>query len=135
MPLPKDIVKIAVQMPGAYPQLIDLDQKKPLSTVLKEVCDVWNKSNPDQYALQYADGIQTYITETNRHDIKNGSILRLATAPFWLGLCLQLSVRLGEVPGNSSEQDCVTSGHRFNINTKHNREGVRRDSVERDVRG
>ncbi|XP_059507572.1 engulfment and cell motility protein 3 isoform X1 [Stegostoma tigrinum] len=81
MPLPKDIVKIAVQMPGAYPQLIDLDQKKPLSTVLKEVCDVWNKSNPDQYALQYADGIQTYITETNRHDIKNGSILRLATAP------------------------------------------------------
>ncbi|XP_048461533.1 engulfment and cell motility protein 3 [Rhincodon typus] len=81
MPLPKDIVKIAVQMPGAYPQLIDLDQKKPLSTVLKEVCDVWNKSNPDQYALQYTDGIQTYITETNRHDIKNGSILRLATAP------------------------------------------------------
>ncbi|XP_078400106.1 engulfment and cell motility protein 3 isoform X2 [Cetorhinus maximus] len=81
MPPPKDIVKIAVQMPGAYPQLIDLDQKKPLSTVLKEVCDVWNKSNPDQYALQYTDGIQTYITETNRHEIKNGSILRLTTAP------------------------------------------------------
>ncbi|XP_055504665.1 engulfment and cell motility protein 3 [Leucoraja erinacea] len=81
MPPPKDIVKIAVQMPGAYPQLIDLDQKKPLSTVLKEVCDVWNKNNPDQYALQYTDGIQSYITETNRHEIKNGSILRLATAP------------------------------------------------------
>ncbi|XP_067905849.1 engulfment and cell motility protein 3 isoform X2 [Heterodontus francisci] len=81
MPPSKDIVKIAVQMPGAYPQLIDLDQKKPLSTVLKEVCDVWNKSNPDRYALQYTDGIQTYITETNRHEIKNGSILRLATAP------------------------------------------------------
>ncbi|XP_078067261.1 engulfment and cell motility protein 3 [Mustelus asterias] len=81
MPPAKDIVKIAVQMPGAYPQLIDLDQKKPLSTVLKEVCDVWNTSNPDQYALQYTDGIQTYITETNRHEIKNGSILRLTTAP------------------------------------------------------
>uniref|UniRef100_A0A3B3QNC2 Uncharacterized protein n=1 Tax=Paramormyrops kingsleyae TaxID=1676925 RepID=A0A3B3QNC2_9TELE len=35
----KDVVKIAIQMPGAYPQLIELDQKKPLSAVIKEVCD------------------------------------------------------------------------------------------------
>ncbi|XP_064414851.1 engulfment and cell motility protein 3 [Latimeria chalumnae] len=81
MPPPKDIVKIAIQMPGAYPQLIDLDQKKPLLTVIKEVCDGWNLPNPDQYALQYTDGVQTYITEKNRLDIKNGSILRLTTAP------------------------------------------------------
>nr|XP_006641453.1 PREDICTED: engulfment and cell motility protein 3 isoform X1 [Lepisosteus oculatus] len=81
MPPQKDIVKIAIQMPGAYPQLIDLDQKKPLSAVIKEVCDGWNLSGPDGYALQYADGIQTYITESNRLDIKNGSILRLTKAP------------------------------------------------------
>uniref|UniRef100_V9KJD0 Engulfment and cell motility protein 3-like protein n=2 Tax=Callorhinchus milii TaxID=7868 RepID=V9KJD0_CALMI len=68
-------------MSGAYPQLIDLDQKKPLSTVLKEVCDVWNQSNPDQFAFQYVDEIQNYITETNRHEIKNGSILCLAKSP------------------------------------------------------
>uniref|UniRef100_A0A8C3AV83 Engulfment and cell motility 3 n=1 Tax=Cyclopterus lumpus TaxID=8103 RepID=A0A8C3AV83_CYCLU len=36
MPQQKDIVKIAIQMPGAYPQLIQLDQKKPLSAVIKE---------------------------------------------------------------------------------------------------
>ncbi|XP_028665544.1 engulfment and cell motility protein 3 [Erpetoichthys calabaricus] len=81
MPPQKDIVKIAIQMPGAYPQLIDLDQKKPLSTVIKEVCDGWNINCPENHALQYTDGIQTYITETNRLDIKNGSILRLTTAP------------------------------------------------------
>ncbi|XP_069073382.1 engulfment and cell motility protein 3 [Pleurodeles waltl] len=77
----KDIVKVAIQMIGAYPQLIELDQTKPLVSVLKEICDVWSLNNSEQYALQYVDGSQAYITETNRMDIKNGSILRLSTAP------------------------------------------------------
>lgn len=77
----KDIVKVAIQMIGAYPQLIELDQTKPLVSVLKEICDVWNLNNSEQYALQYVDGSQAYITETNRMEIKNGSILRLTTAP------------------------------------------------------
>ncbi|XP_072519809.1 engulfment and cell motility protein 3 [Salminus brasiliensis] len=81
MPQQKDIVKIAIQMPGAYPQLIQLDQKKPLTAVIKEVCDKWNLSGPENFALQYADGVQIYITESNRVDIKNGSILRLTKAP------------------------------------------------------
>ncbi|CAL8322314.1 engulfment and cell motility protein 3 isoform X1 [Gadus morhua] len=86
MPQQKDIVKIAIQMPGAYPQLIQLDQKKPLSAVIKEVCDGWNLSGPDNHALQYADGVQMYITESNRLDIKNGCILRLTKAP---GCCAE----------------------------------------------
>ncbi|XP_063294735.1 engulfment and cell motility protein 3 [Pelobates fuscus] len=77
----KNIVKIAIQMMGAYPQLIELNQSKPLSAVLKDVCDTWNISNPEQYTLQYVDGHQEYITELNRMDIKNGSILRLTTSP------------------------------------------------------
>uniref|UniRef100_A0A8C4GUQ6 Engulfment and cell motility 3 n=1 Tax=Dicentrarchus labrax TaxID=13489 RepID=A0A8C4GUQ6_DICLA len=56
-------------------------QKKPLSAVIKEVCDGWNLPGPENYALQYADGVQTYITESNRLDIKNGCILRLTKAP------------------------------------------------------
>ncbi|KAF5897975.1 engulfment and cell motility protein 3-like isoform X1, partial [Clarias magur] len=80
MPQQKDIVKIAIQMPGAYPQLIQLDQKKPLTSVIKEVSDRWNLAGPENYALQYADGAHTYITESNRLDIKNGSILRLTKA-------------------------------------------------------
>lgn len=78
---PKNIVKIAVQMMGAYPQLIELNQSKPLSAVLKDVCDAWNINNSEQYALQYVDGHQAYITELNRMEIKNGSILKLTTSP------------------------------------------------------
>ncbi|KAJ7311959.1 hypothetical protein JRQ81_006282 [Phrynocephalus forsythii] len=81
MPPSKDVVKIAVQMMGAIPQLIELNQAKPLSAVVKEVCDVWNLNNPERYALQYVDGHQAYITESNRGEIKNGSILQLTTAP------------------------------------------------------
>lgn len=77
----KNIVKIAIQMMGAYPQLIELNQSKPLSAVLKDVCDAWNISNSEQYALQYVDGHQAFITELNRMEIKNGSILKLTTSP------------------------------------------------------
>lgn len=34
----RNVVKIAVQMRDAIPQLIQLDQAKPLASVLKEVC-------------------------------------------------------------------------------------------------
>ncbi|NXU93721.1 ELMO3 protein, partial [Xiphorhynchus elegans] len=78
---PKDVVKIAIQMVGAIPQLIELQQTKPLAAVLKDVCDAWSLPNAEHYALQYADGRHTYITESNRREIKNGSILRLATSP------------------------------------------------------
>uniref|UniRef100_A0A673Y7B2 Engulfment and cell motility 3 n=1 Tax=Salmo trutta TaxID=8032 RepID=A0A673Y7B2_SALTR len=43
--------------------------------------DGWTLPGPDNYSLQYADGVQTYITESNRLDIKNGCILRLTKAP------------------------------------------------------
>ncbi|XP_025969014.1 engulfment and cell motility protein 3 isoform X2 [Dromaius novaehollandiae] len=78
---PKDVVKIAIQMVGAIPQLIELQQSKPLASVLKDICDVWSLPNAERYALQYADGRQTYITESNRGEIKNGSILWLTTSP------------------------------------------------------
>ncbi|XP_074695831.1 engulfment and cell motility protein 3 isoform X1 [Strix aluco] len=81
MPPPKDVVKIAIQMVGAIPQLIELQQTKPLASVLKDVCDAWSLPNAEHYALQYVDGRQTYITESNRGEIKNGSILRLTTSP------------------------------------------------------
>ncbi|XP_068941864.1 engulfment and cell motility protein 3 isoform X2 [Petaurus breviceps papuanus] len=78
---PRNVVKIAIQMPGAIPQLIQLDQAKPLAAVLKEVCSAWNLNDPEHYALQYADGHRKYITENNRSEIKNGSILSLSIAP------------------------------------------------------
>ncbi|KAK1330491.1 hypothetical protein QTO34_010681 [Cnephaeus nilssonii] len=82
---PRDVVKIAVQKRDAIPQLIQLDQvtrpAKPLAAVLKEVCDAWSLAHSERYALQFADGHKRYITENNRSEIKNGSILCLSTAP------------------------------------------------------
>uniref|UniRef100_A0A8C1TRJ2 Engulfment and cell motility 2 n=1 Tax=Cyprinus carpio TaxID=7962 RepID=A0A8C1TRJ2_CYPCA len=53
MPPASDIVKVAIEWPGANAQLIEIDQKKPLASIVRE----------------------------NRGDIKNGSILRLAISP------------------------------------------------------
>ncbi|XP_007647353.1 engulfment and cell motility protein 3 isoform X2 [Cricetulus griseus] len=78
---PRNVVKIAVQKADAIPQLIQLDQAKPLATVLKEVCDAWNLPHSESYALKFADGHKRYITENNRMEIKNGSILCLSIAP------------------------------------------------------
>ncbi|KAG8521797.1 Engulfment and cell motility protein 3 [Galemys pyrenaicus] len=78
---PRNVVKIAVQMRDAIPQLIQLDQARPLGAVLKELCDAWSLAHPERYALQFADGHRRYITENNRNEIKNGSILCLSTAP------------------------------------------------------
>ncbi|XP_051991095.1 engulfment and cell motility protein 1 isoform X1 [Xyrauchen texanus] len=80
MPPPADIVKVAIEWPGAFPKLMEIDQKKPLSAIIKEVCEGWNLPNPETYALQNADSTNFYITEKNRNNIKNGSILRLTTS-------------------------------------------------------
>uniref|UniRef100_A0A669R4Z8 Engulfment and cell motility 3 n=1 Tax=Phasianus colchicus TaxID=9054 RepID=A0A669R4Z8_PHACC len=83
---------IAIQMVGAIPQLIELQQSKPLAAVLKDVCDAWSLPNAERYALQYTDGRQTYITEldqeaerlysgiqSNNVDVKTDSLKKLAS--------------------------------------------------------
>ncbi|XP_042318115.1 engulfment and cell motility protein 2 isoform X2 [Sceloporus undulatus] len=81
MPPPSDVVKVAVEWPGANAQLLEMDQKRPLSSVVKEVCDGWSLPSPENYSLRFADGPQLYITEQTRCDIKNGTILQLAVSP------------------------------------------------------
>uniref|UniRef100_A0A5F5Q0F3 Engulfment and cell motility 3 n=1 Tax=Equus caballus TaxID=9796 RepID=A0A5F5Q0F3_HORSE len=95
---PRNVVKIAVQMRDAIPQLIQLDQAKPLAAVLKEVCDAWSLAHSERYALQFADGHRRYITENNRAEIKNGSILCLSTAPD-----LEAELLLGRLQSGSRE--------------------------------
>ncbi|KAM7373060.1 hypothetical protein PAMP_007942 [Pampus punctatissimus] len=110
MPPPADIVKVAIEWPGAFPKLTEIDQKKPLSAIIKEVCEGWSLGNHENFALQIADPTGSYITEKvwlsvfnsrqqptsfffgnspqNRNDIKNGSILRLTTSPYQTALQL-----------------------------------------------
>uniref|UniRef100_A0AAX7VI49 ELMO domain-containing protein n=1 Tax=Astatotilapia calliptera TaxID=8154 RepID=A0AAX7VI49_ASTCA len=96
MPPPADIVKVAIEWPGAFPKLMEIDQKKPLSAIIKEVCEGWSLGSPENFALQIADATNFYITEKNRSDIKNGSILRLTTSPY------QTAVQLHERIQSSS---------------------------------
>ncbi|XP_038580833.1 engulfment and cell motility protein 1 isoform X1 [Micropterus salmoides] len=96
MPPPADIVKVAIEWPGAFPKLMEIDQKKPLSAIIKEVCEGWSLGSHENFALQIADATNFYITEKNRNDIKNGSILRLTTSPY------QTAVQLHERIQSSS---------------------------------
>lgn len=76
------IVKIAVEMTDQVPQLIEFNQKQPLAGIIQELCNGWHLSDPDQYALSFNDSNnRNYITEKNRNEIKNGSVLRLQYSP------------------------------------------------------
>ncbi|KAK1805046.1 hypothetical protein P4O66_019404 [Electrophorus voltai] len=88
MPPPADILKVAIEWPGAFPKLMEIDQKKPLSAIIKEVCEGWQLPNHETFALQNADSTNFYITEKNRNNIKNGSILRLTTSPGQMAMLL-----------------------------------------------
>lgn len=78
----KDVVKLVVVMPDMLPQFLDVNQKQPLAGIIQEVCNAWNLSNPEQYALQFSDNSNcNYITEKNRNEIKNGAILHLQHSP------------------------------------------------------
>uniref|UniRef100_A0AAR2JS13 ELMO domain-containing protein n=1 Tax=Pygocentrus nattereri TaxID=42514 RepID=A0AAR2JS13_PYGNA len=74
MPPPADILKVAIEWPGAFPKLMEIDQV--------------SLPNHETYALQNADSTNFYITEKNRNNIKNGSILRLTTSPAQMAMQL-----------------------------------------------
>uniref|UniRef100_A0A3P8Z4T6 ELMO domain-containing protein n=1 Tax=Esox lucius TaxID=8010 RepID=A0A3P8Z4T6_ESOLU len=66
MPPPSDIVKVAIEWPGANAQLIEIDQviRSPTFQLILCVCvHRWSLSGSEQFALRYADGPQLYITE------------------------------------------------------------------------
>lgn len=84
MPVPKDanVVKIAVEMADQVPQLISFNQKQPLTTIIQDLCNGWGLTDPDQFALQFSENNnENFITEKNRNDVKNGSVLRLTFSP------------------------------------------------------
>lgn len=74
-----NIVKIAVEKTGLVAQLIEFDQNLPLVRVIQDLCTAWGivPNESGEYSLQFSDNAQNYITEKNRPEIKNGSILRM----------------------------------------------------------
>jgi len=71
------IVRINEQVP----QLIEFDQNRSLLLIIQDLCAVWSISDCEQYSLQFNDSTNAYITEKNRNEIKNGSVLRLTFSP------------------------------------------------------
>lgn len=84
MPALKDsnVVKIAVEMDDQVPQLISFNQKQPLAAIIQDLCNGWGLSEPELYALQFSENNnENYITEKNRNEVKNGSVLKLTFSP------------------------------------------------------
>lgn len=91
MPALKDtihIVKIAVEMEKQHPQLIEFDQRTPLTGIIQDLCQNWKMTDAENYALQFYETKKSsktpvirYITEKNRNEVKNGWVLRLEFSP------------------------------------------------------
>lgn len=84
MPVAKDshVVKIAVEFENHLAQLIEFDQRQPLSGIIQELCNNWSIVDSDNYALQFCEqNNKNYVTEKNRNEVKNGSVLRLKHSP------------------------------------------------------
>jgi engulfment/cell motility protein 1 len=91
----KDIVSVAVEIANEQ-HLRKLNQNEPLSEIVQAMCTEFNVSKDSgMYALQLMeqDAGNKYVTEENRGDIRNGSILRLVLSPS--EIVKQIIVRLG----------------------------------------
>jgi engulfment/cell motility protein 1 len=76
-------VKVAVQTSGQIPHLFALDQTRPLAAIIQDLCTHWQlKSPPQDYALQFdAPTNHDFVTERNRGEIKNGTVMKLTSSP------------------------------------------------------
>lgn len=83
-PTPKDdnLVKIAVEMAGKPPQLIQFNQKQPLATIIQDLCNYWNLTDAETYALRFnTETSRAFVSEKNRLEVKNGHVLQLGFSP------------------------------------------------------
>ena len=81
---PKDnnLVKIAVEMAGKPPQLIEFNQKQPLPAIIQELCNYWNLPDPETYALRFNnEASRAFVSDKNRMEVKNGHVLQLGFSP------------------------------------------------------
>lgn len=49
----------------------------PLHSIIQDLCKNWSLSDFQNYELKYSENNERYVTEKNRHEVKNGSVLRL----------------------------------------------------------
>lgn len=50
--------------------------------IIRNLCQNWNLTDDENYALQFCElNNKNYVTEKNRNEVKNGSVLRLTYSP------------------------------------------------------
>lgn len=106
------IAKIGVQFykddPKKNPQMVSFDQSKPLSVFIIDLCQNWSIEIPGDFALQYTDRTHAYVTEKNRGEVKNGSVLCLCPSPQKNVASIIESINMGDGP---KKQDALRQLH------------------------
>jgi engulfment and cell motility protein 1 len=78
------IVKIAVELEGRQAQLIEFNQTIPLAGIIQQLANEWKLLDSENYALKFCEQNNKnydYVTEKNRNEVKNGSVLKLFHSP------------------------------------------------------
>ena len=90
----QDRVKVAIEPDASQqnipPMLRDFEHSVALNVILRDVAEKWGIPQPEKYNFRYVSSGKDqkgglvkfgYITEENRHELRNGDILQIALAP------------------------------------------------------
>lgn len=80
---PENVVRVGIEI-NKNTHLRKLNQREPLGKVIEEICKAFNLQEHEKYGLQFDNHstlLYSYITEDNRHEIKDGSVCKLVYSP------------------------------------------------------
>ena len=72
---------VSASAPSATNHLMQFDKTRPLSDVVGELCAHWRiAGDKSDFALKF-EATKEYVTERNKGDVKDGSVLKLCQSP------------------------------------------------------
>lgn len=90
-PRVNNVIKIACTRDGKIPILLEFDQARGLDEIVASICSQWALENAHKYALR-TDVSGKYITDMNRHELKDGAVLKLSQSPTELAMSVLTNV-------------------------------------------
>ena len=116
-------------------QLIEFAQNRTLVLIIADLCTAWGISDCEQYSLQFNDSTNAYITEKNRNEIKNGSVLRLTHSPSRKAQDILEKLQFGSDSRNTTFERLVKLSTDYTFGLEFiNKQGLQFivDSIEKD---
>lgn len=98
MPMASELRKVGITYEN-NPYLLQLDVSKSLTEIVEDICCHYQLKKPSDYALCFnAPNNQKFVTEKNRGEIQNGTIMKLTDSPARTSALLlnSLETMLGE---------------------------------------